>query len=139
MAYWIFAEKIPKGEPIRVFNHGKMSRDFTYIDDIVPGTIAALERPSNQLGLEVPHQGYNLGNDRPEPLLDMMRLIEEGLGRTAEKEFEPMQKGDLERTWADIDRARTELDYAPAVCLGEGLKHFTDWFSVYWPTYRNTR
>ena len=139
MAYWIFAEKILNGEPIRVFNHGKMSRDFTYIDDIVDGTIAALERPSSQLGLTVPHRVYNLGNDRPEPLLDMIRLIEVGLGRTAEKVFEPMQKGDLERTWADIDRARAELDYAPSVGLSEGLARFTDWFSDYWTTYRNTR
>ena len=138
MAYWIFAEKILKGEPIRVFNHGKMSRDFTYIDDIVAGTIAALDRPCSQLGLEVPHRVYNLGNDRPEPLLDMIRLIEDGLGKTAEKVFEPMQKGDLERTWADIDRARAELDYVPSVGLGEGLMRFTDWFSEYWTTYRNT-
>lgn len=138
MAYWIFAEKILKGEPIRVFNHGKMSRDFTYIDDIVAGTIAALEHPCSQLGLEVPHRVYNLGNDHPEPLLDMIGLIEDGLGKTAEKVFEPMQKGDLERTWADIDRAREELDYAPSVGLGEGLKRFTDWFSEYWTTYRNT-
>ena len=138
MAYWIFAEKILKGEPIRVFNHGKMSRDFTYIDDIVAGTVAALERPCSLLGLEVPHRVYNLGNDRPEPLLDMIRLIEDGLGKTAEKIFEPMQKGDLERTWADIDRARKELDYVPSVDLSDGLKRFTGWFADYWTTYRNT-
>lgn len=132
MAYWIFAEKILKGEPIRVFNHGKMSRDFTFIDDIVAGTIAALDRPASTLGLPVPHRVYNLGNDRPEPLMDMIRLTEQGFGKTAEKVYEPMQKGDLEKTWADIDRARAELDYSPSVGLQEGLGRFTEWFADYW-------
>lgn len=137
MAYWIFAEKILKGEPIRVFNHGKMSRDFTYIDDIVAGTIAALDRPASDLGLPVPHRVYNLGNDRPEPLMDLIHLTEKGIGREAEKVFEPMQKGDLEKTWADIDRARTELDFDPSVGLQEGLARFADWFKPYWTTYQS--
>lgn len=135
MAYWIFAEKILKGEPIRVFNHGKMSRDFTFIDDIVAGTIAALDRPASGLDLPVPHRVYNLGNDRPEPLMDMIRITEQGIGREAEKTFEPMQKGDLEKTWADIDRARAELDYSPKVGLQDGLNQFTDWFNRHWTKY----
>ncbi len=136
MAYWIFAEKIMRGEPIRVFNHGKMSRDFTYVDDIVKGTIAALDRPASKLDLPVPHRIYNLGNDRPEPLMDMIRLTEQGIGIAAEKQYEPMQKGDLEKTWADIDRARAELGYTPSVGLQEGLTRFTRWFKDYWTSYR---
>ena len=135
MAYWIFAEKILKGEPIRVFNHGKMSRDFTFIDDIVAGTIAALDRPASGLGLEVPHRVYNLGNDRPEQLMDFIRLTEKGVGREAVKQLEPMQKGDLEKTWAVIDRARDELDFSPKVSLEDGLGQFTEWFNHHWTKY----
>jgi UDP-glucuronate 4-epimerase len=132
MAYWIFANKIMKGEPIRIFNNGKMSRDFTYIDDIVKGVLVALDRPASDLGLPVPHRLYNLGNDQPEQLMDMVTLIEQGLGTDAIKQFEPMQKGDVERTWADITRAREELNYAPKTSLQEGLKSFVDWYRADW-------
>ncbi len=135
MAYWIFAEKILKGEPIQVFNHGKMSRDFTYIDDIVAGTVAALDRPASGLGLDVPHRIYNLGNDRPEQLMDLIRFTEAGVGQEAEKIYKPMQRGDLEKTWADIDRAREELDFAPKIGLKEGLEQFADWFRPRWEQY----
>ena len=135
MAYWIFAERILKGEPIKVFNHGKMSRDFTYINDIVDGTIAALERPASGLSLPVPHRVYNLGNDRPEPLMDLIRLTESGVKMDAVKQFEDMQRGDLERTWADIERARAELDYAPKVSLSDGISAFADWFLPRWERY----
>lgn len=135
MAYWIFAEKILKGEPIQVFNHGKMSRDFTYIDDIVAGTVAALDRPASGLSLAVPHRIYNLGNDRPEQLMDLIRFTEQGIGQEAEKIFKPMQPGDLAKTWADIDRARAELDFAPKIGLKEGLEQFADWFRPRWQRY----
>ena len=135
MAYWIFAEKILKGEPIQVFNHGKMSRDFTYIDDIVAGTVAALDRPASGLNLAVPHRIYNLGNDHPEQLMDLIRYTEQGIGREAEKIYKPMQPGDLEKTWADIDRARAELDFAPKIGLKEGLEQFADWFRPRWEQY----
>lgn len=135
MAYWIFAEKILKGEPIRVFNHGKMSRDFTFIDDIVQGTLAALDRPASRLGLPVPHRIYNLGNDRPEQLMDLISFTEAGIGQEAEKIYEPMQRGDLEKTWAAIDRARSELDYAPKTGLKDGLQQFADWFQPRWTRY----
>ena len=135
MAYWLFAEKILKQEPITIFNHGKMSRDFTYIDDIVAGIIAALDRPAAQLALPVPHRVYNLGNDRPEPLMDLIRLTEQSVGAQAIKQYEEMQAGDLERTWADIDRARAELDYEPQVGLKDGLARFADWFLPRWKTY----
>ena len=135
MAYWIFAEKILKGEPIQVFNHGKMSRDFTFIDDIVDGTIAALDRPASGLGLDVPHRIYNLGNDHPEQLMDLIRYTEAGIGQDAEKIYKPMQPGDLEKTWANIDRARAELDFAPKIGLKEGLEQFADWFRPRWKHY----
>lgn len=135
MAYWIFAEKIMKGEPIRVFNHGKMSRDFTFIDDIVAGILAALDRPARNFDETVPHRLYNLGNDNPEQLMDLIRFTEAGIGREAEKIFEPMQRGDLPKTWANIDRARSELDYDPKIGLREGLEQFADWFRPNWTRY----
>lgn len=135
MAYWIFAEKILKGDPIRVFNHGKMSRDFTYIDDIVAGTLAALERPAREFSPDVPHRIYNLGNDDPEQLMDLIRYTESAVGVEAEKILEPMQAGDLPKTWADISRARSELDYDPKTGLREGLEQFADWFRSHWTRY----
>ena len=135
MAYWIFAERMLKGQPIKVFNHGKMSRDFTFVDDIVAGTKAALERPASSLGLNVPHRVYNLGNDRPEPLMDLIRLTESGVKIEAIKEYEDMQRGDLERTWANIDRARKELDYSPKVSLSDGITAFAEWFLPRWERY----
>ncbi|MEO0607620.1 MAG: SDR family NAD(P)-dependent oxidoreductase [Pseudomonadota bacterium] len=135
MAYWIFAEKILKGEPIRVFNHGKMSRDFTFIDDIVVGILSALERPARRFVPETPHRIYNLGNDNPEPLMDLIGFTEAVIGTEAEKIFEPMQRGDLPKTWANIDRARSELDYDPKIGLREGLEQFADWFRSHWTRY----
>lgn len=135
MAYWIFSEKIKKNEPISVFNNGKMRRDFTFITDIVDGILAALDRPVSKLGLVIPHRIYNLGNDRPEQLMDMIDIIESALGQKAEKRFEPMQKGDVQQTWADIGRARAELDYAPKVSLEDGLNIFVEWYQDRWKRY----
>ncbi len=125
MAYWIFTEKMLKGEPIQIFNHGEMGRDFTFIDDIVDGTLAALDRaPDKTHGF---HRVYNLGNDRPESLMTLVKLLEEALGVTAEKEMLGMQDGDVERTWADISRARNDLHYQPKVTLAEGIARFIAW------------
>ena len=135
MAYWIFAERILKKEPIHIFNHGEMSRDFTFIDDIVRGTVNALNRPASRLDLDVPHRIYNLGNDQPKQLMDLIRVTEARFGIEAQKVFEPMQNGDLEKTWANIDRARVELDYTPEIGLEDGLEQFADWFRVYWKRY----
>ena len=125
MAYWIFADKILKGEPIEIFNQGAMARDFTYIDDIVKGVVAAHDRrPSAEEGF---HRLYNLGNDRPEELMTLVSLLEKELGKTADKIMKPMQPGDVERTWADIARARRELGFAPTVTLAEGIERFAAW------------
>lgn len=125
MAYWIFTEKMLKGEPIQIFNHGEMGRDFTFIDDIVDGTLAALDHaPDKAHGF---HRVYNLGNDRPESLMTLVKLLEEALGVSAEKEMLGMQDGDVERTWADISRARNDLHYQPKVTLQEGVARFIAW------------
>lgn len=135
MAYWIFSENIKRNKPIRVFNNGKMRRDFTYINDVVAGVLAALDRPVSQLNLDISHRVYNLGNDKPEQLMDMIEIIESGLGQKAEKRFEAMQQGDVQQTWANIERAKKELDYSPNVSLEEGLNHFLEWYAQNWERY----
>lgn len=125
MAYWIFTEKILKGEPIEVFNQGNMSRDFTYIDDAVDGVLAAHDKPPDAAAGF--HRVYNLGNDRPEKLNALIELIEKALGAKAQKRLLGMQDGDVERTWADISRARRELGYNPSVSLAEGVERFVAW------------
>ena len=128
MAYWIFAERLLKGEPIRIFNQGKMGRDFTYISDITDGVLAALDKSRALGGDDLPHRIYNLGNDRPEELMELVSLVEQSFNVPANRQFEDMQKGDVERTWANIDRARRELGYAPSVRLADGLAAFAEWF-----------
>ena len=133
MAYWLFADAMREGRPIKIFNQGKMSRDFTYISDIVDGVLAALDRPVDRLdGLSHPHRVYNLGNDNPEQLMDLVGGMEKAMGMEAQKTYLPMQQGDVERTWANIDRARKELDYAPKISLAEGLDRFGKWYRDIW-------
>ncbi|MEM8988430.1 MAG: SDR family NAD(P)-dependent oxidoreductase [Pseudomonadota bacterium] len=130
MAYWLFTKAILAGEPIRVFNHGKMARDFTYIDDIVDGVLAALAKPPTDP--ETPHKVYNLGNNTPEPLGKLIGTLENALGREAEKRMEPMQKGDVERTWADLARSGPDLGFQPKIKLEDGLQRFVDWYRAYY-------
>ena len=112
-----------------------MSRDFTYIDDIGSGILAAVERPARNFASNIPHRVYNLGNDKPEQLMDFIHFTEAGIGAEAKKVYQPMQPGDLEKTWASIDRARSELDYAPKTGLRDGLEQFADWFRARWARY----
>jgi UDP-glucuronate 4-epimerase len=125
MAYLIFTEKMLKGEPIEIFNDGKMGRDFTYIDDIVAGVVAAVAHPPGEA--EAFHRIFNLGNDRPEELMTLVSLLEKQLGVEATKIFKGMQKGDVERTWADISKARALLGYDPKVTLADGIARTTSW------------
>lgn len=125
MAYSIFAEKMLKGEPIEIFNEGRMGRDFTYIDDIVAGVLAAAEKPPG--ADDAYHRVFNLGNDRPEELMTLVALIEKELGIEAKKIFKGMQQGDVERTWADISKARRLLGYEPKVTLADGIARAMDW------------
>lgn len=130
MALFSFTKAILKGEPIRVFNRGDMVRDFTYIDDIVAGILAALDRPPS--GKEgAPHRVYNLGNNTPEPLLGVIGLLEDALGKKAEKLLEPMQPGDVKATYADITESRRDLGFEPLTPIGVGIPRFVEWYLDY--------
>lgn len=132
MAPCLFADAILNGRPIRVFNHGRMRRDFTYIDDIVDGVLAALDRPPPDDGTAPPHRVYNLGNSRAEGLLDFIETLEKALGRPAEKIFEPMQPGDVEATYADLTDSGRALDFNPKTPISEGIPRFAAWYRAYY-------
>ncbi len=126
MATWLFTEAILAGRPIKVFNHGRMERDFTYIDDIVGGVTAALHKK----GLE-PYEIFNLGNHRSEKLMDMIELLAGELGRKPEMTMLPMQPGDVPATYADIARAQAKLDFDPKTPIAEGIPRFVEWYRQY--------
>jgi UDP-glucuronate 4-epimerase len=130
MALWIFTKAILEGQPIRVFNHGDMRRDFTYIDDIVSGVVAALDNPPPG-GDDAPHRVYNIGNHRSEPLLRMIETLEKALGRTAEKIMEPMQQGDVKETYADLTAIQRDLGYQPTTPIDVGVPRFVEWYRSY--------
>jgi len=135
MAMWVFTRKILAGEPIPVFNRGNMRRDFTYVDDIVDGVIAALHRPplddgqAKAAGSISPHAVYNLGNSRSEQLRHMIALVEQACGRTANLQLLPLQPGDVEDTFADISESRAELVFEPKITLEAGVPLFVNWFT----------
>jgi UDP-glucuronate 4-epimerase len=137
MAVWIFTRKILAGEPIEVFNHGRMRRDFTYIDDIVAGVLACHDTPPPDDGAEKaggslsPHRLYNLGNSRSEELTRLIALIEAACGRKAELEMRPLQPGDVPETYADISAVQAETGFAPATPIEAGVPRFVDWYRGY--------
>ena len=131
MAMYIFCKRIISGEKIPVFNHGDMKRDFTYIDDIVAGVLAALDNPPMDAGETPPHRLYNIGNNRSEPLMRMIGLIEAALGRKAEIDFQPMQQGDVKESYADISAIQHDLGFAPTTPIDVGIPKFVDWFRDY--------
>jgi len=128
MAYYSFTRAIIEGKPIRIFNHGQMWRDFTYIEDIVQGTMRALLRPATG---EPPHAVYNLGNCKPQKLTDFVAVLEEKLGLKASLIFAPMQAGDVTHTFADIEASRRDLGFEPVTPIEAGLKHFVGWYKGY--------
>ena len=128
MAPMLFARAILAGEPIRVFNHGEMWRDFTFIDDIVDGVLRALDRPP---AAAPPHAIYNLGNNRSEKLLDFIAAMEAALGRKAQMRLEAMQPGDVPATFADIDATRAALGYEPRTPIEIGVPAFVAWYRTY--------
>ena len=132
MAYFSFTRKIVAGEPIPVFNHGDMRRDFTFIDDIVAGVLSCLDRPPDADDNGRRHRLYNLGNHRPEPLLDFIGALETALGRRAVLELLPMQPGDVRETFADIDASRRDLGFSPRIGIAEGIPRFVDWYRQYY-------
>lgn len=127
MAYWTFTEKMRKGKAIPVFNHGKMQRDFTYITDIVAGVKAALFAD----GLE-PYEIFNLGNNKPENLMDFIKTLAAALGVEPKMEMLPMQPGDVPVTFADISKAQKKLGYQPTTSMAEGLGRFVEWYKGEW-------
>ena len=134
MMVWLFTEKVLNGQPIPVFNHGEMWRDFTYIDDIVAGVVASLDHAPADDGSEKaggstkPHAIYNIGNHRCERLLDVIDVLEEACGRKAERIMLPMQPGDVPRTFADIDAIRRDLGYEPTTSVDVGIPNFVRWY-----------
>jgi UDP-glucuronate 4-epimerase len=127
MACYLFTEAILADRPIQVFNAGQMSRDFTYIDDVVSAIAAAASlrlKPGE-------HRLYNIGNHRPERLIDFIAVLEDALGRRAVKEMLPMQPGDVPTTYADIEPARRDLGYMPATPITVGLPRFVAWYREY--------
>ena len=129
MAPWLFTDAILKGNPISVFNHGEMQRDFTHISDIVDGVVAAVDRiTSDPAGTE---PIYNLGNNSPTMLLDFIAAIEKAVGRPAIMEMRPKPSGDVLRTFADISLAERDLGFKPKTRLHDGIADFVDWFRNY--------
>lgn len=128
MAYFSFTRKILAGEPIEVYGEGRMARDFTFIDDIVDGIIGVLDRPGD-LG---EHRLFNIGDSRPIGLMRMIEVLEDALGRKAEKIFKPMQPGDVTETYADVSRLHALTGYAPQVKLEAGIPRFVDWYRSFY-------
>ncbi len=143
MALFLFTAAILAGRPIDVFNHGKMQRDFTYIDDIVEGLVRVVDNPARanpEWSGDQPDPGtsrsqyriYNIGNNSPVQLLEMIGLLEKKLGRKAEMNLLPMQPGDVPATCADVDDLERDTGFRPSTPLSEGISHFVDWYRDYY-------
>lgn len=130
MAYFKFTKAIFENEPIDVYNHGDMQRDFTYIDDIVEGVVRVLDLAKSET--TIPYRIFNIGNHVPVNLLDFITVIEQALGKTAEKRFLPMQYGDVPTTYADVGALKAAIGFAPSTRLEEGIKRFVDWYQWYY-------
>jgi len=127
MAYFSFAQKIAKGEPIEVYGEGRMARDFTYIDDIVDGIVGVLDHPPAEGG----HEVYNIGDSEPVGLMEMISTLENALGAKAVKIMRPMQPGDVTATYADVSKLNALTGYRPEVPLAEGLRRFAGWWRTW--------
>ena len=137
MAMWIFTSKILAGQPIPVFNHGRMQRDFTYIDDIVSGILGCLDHPPADDGAlkaggsRAPHRLYNIGNNRPEELMHLIAVLEDAIGIKAQIDFQPIQPGDVHATFADISAIARDIGFAPSVSIESGVPRFVQWYRDY--------
>ncbi|HEY2890646.1 MAG TPA: NAD-dependent epimerase/dehydratase family protein [Dongiaceae bacterium] len=132
MSAFLFTEAILAGKPIQVFNGGEMVRDFTYIDDIVTGVVAALDRPPVATSSERPHRVYNLGNHRAVGLMDFIATIEKACGRKAKIDFQPIQPGDVKATLSDIEATTRDLGYRPTIEIEVGVPNFVAWYRHYY-------
>ncbi|MBI3703857.1 MAG: NAD-dependent epimerase [Rhizobiales bacterium] len=142
MAMWLFAKAILADEPIKLFNRGNMRRDFTYVDDVVESVVRLIERPpagNPQWSGNAPDPGssaapwrvYNIGNNNPVELLEVVRLLEQALGKKAQRELMPMQPGDVPATYANVDDLMREVDFMPKTPIAEGIKRFIAWYRDY--------
>lgn len=131
MAYYSFTKAILAGKPIKVFNHGDMYRDFTYIDDIVKGIVNVMPNPPQKDENGTPHKLYNIGNNKPEKLMDFIQTLEQCLGKEAIKEYYPMQPGDVYQTYADVSELMNDFDFKPDTPISVGLKRFVEWYKEY--------
>ena len=133
MAMFLFTDAIVKNKPIKVFNYGKMERDFTYIDDIVEGVVRILEHPNKErIEKNDLYKVYNIGNNNSVKLLDFIKEIEINLETEAEKNMLPIQPGDVERTWANVDDLIKDYDYKPNTSISHGVKAFVEWYKTYY-------
>lgn len=132
MAYFSFTDRIMSGKSIKIFNNGDMYRDFTYIDDIVEGIERLLCNPPKKDKNNVSHKVYNIGNNKPEKLMDFIQTLENCLGVTAEKEYHPMQPGDVYQTYADVTDLMNDFDFKPDTSIEEGLSKFVKWYKEEW-------
>jgi len=142
MAMWIFAKAIMAGEPIKLFNHGKMRRDFTYVDDVVESIVRLIDRPAagnpswtsdkpDPGSSSAPWRVYNIGNNNPVDLLDVVELLEKAIGKKAIRDLAPMQPGDVPATYADVDALMREVDFKPSTPIADGIARFIKWFKSY--------
>lgn len=132
MAYFSFTKAIIEGQPIKIFNHGDMYRDFTYIDDIVEGIIKLMPHIPTPDENNARYKVYNIGNNQPEKLMDFVQTLEVCIGKEAKKEFCPMQPGDVYQTYADVADMMEEVGFKPSTSIQEGLLHFVDWYQSYY-------
>lgn len=143
MAYFSFTKDILEGNPIKVFNHGKMERDFTYIDDIVEGIVKLIplapeknpnwDESVDELGASfAPYRVYNIGNNSPVPLMKFINVLEEKIGKEANKQYMEMQPGDVLRTYADVSELERDIDFKPSTSIEDGLGKFVDWYKEYY-------
>ncbi len=150
MAYYKFTKAIYEGQAIDVYNDGDMMRDFTYIDDIVQAMVRLLDKPAtvdqeweaknpNPSSSDAPYRLYNIGNNSPEKLMDMIAYLEEAIGIGAKKNFMPMQAGDVYATYADVEALEEAVDFKPSTPLKEGLAKFVDWYTEYYKIGHNSR
>lgn len=148
MAYFKFVQAIASGQPIDVYNFGKMQRDFTYIDDVIEGVVRVMHRPpqgSPNWSLhspdastsEAPYKIYNIGNNRPVELLTFIDVIEQALGKTAQKHLLPMQPGEVPTTYADVDELVKDVGFKPVTPIEVGIRHFVQWYQDYYKCQRD--
>ncbi|MFY4818012.1 NAD-dependent epimerase [Aliarcobacter butzleri] len=132
MAPMLFTDAILNNKEIKVFNHGNMSRDFTYIDDIVDGIIKVIDNPVKTKSNLAPYKIYNIGNNSPIQLLDFIETLEKSIGLEAKKNFLPMQDGDVESTYADVEDLIKDFNYKPNTKLADGIEEFVKWYKEFW-------